>query len=346
MTDEYSRSLEVERASGAGIGSAITGCLSATAAFVGVAVVLTIIGYVYGALFNVRPEFPVILTLTFILGMFAIMVASALAAVILGKGVFSRFDPWTGIAIGAASGALLIVAVWLFTTGQDADLFDWPELLYLLQLTVAGMVAGVTFFASTGRFMPITAGKAILAASIMVLLVMLVPFLLLWQARRSFEEEAGLLVTQNLRLSDDFRMAVTDESSGFGSLEKNIRYRASASLEDSEKSFSVVVIGQRRNFQVDIGEFYASLKVAGSETPVLSVWDDSEEGRKTQKAMLDLASSYVNTPLKIVSIRDTASSGKYIMMQGDGVEVVARPGGASSEVPIIDFRFSINTSSD
>jgi len=180
----------------------------------------------------------------------------------------------------------------------------------------------------------------ILATSIFLLLAMSVPFLLMWQTRRGFQEDAREQAAVYFSLPAGFSMAVSDESSGVGSLEKNVRYRASGVLDESGRLFTVDIIGERSNYKVDIREIHASLKVSRNQIPEQSEWDDSEPDRQTQDVVLDLASTCVNTPLKIESLPVDSPSGSSIVMRGEGIEVIARPGGSSPEAPGVYLSFT------
>lgn len=169
--------------------------------------------------------------------------------------------------------------------------------------------------------------------TLLFLLAMLLPFLPLREARRSFQEVAREQAVFYFRLPADFSMELTNESSGIGSIEKNVRYRVSGVQDEAGRPFSVEVIGNRNNYKIEVMEIHASLKVSTEDIPYRAEWNDTEAGRLTQRAILDLASARVNTPLKIVSVQDTGSTGKKIVMRGDGLEVVARPGEISSEAP-------------
>ncbi|MDO8737255.1 MAG: hypothetical protein Q7K29_09290 [Thermoleophilia bacterium] len=320
-----------------GPASAMRRGLVATAAYVGAAVILTSIGYLYGVLFDIRPEFPFILTLPFLLGVPVVMVAFSLAGLLADHSWYRQSDSLAGMAVGSGFGAMLMALVWLVTSEPVTDISDWPELLYLLQLAFAGIAAGMTFFSGLAGWK----GRVFLMTTGLCLLMMLVPFLLIWHARRGFENDALQLVSARFRLPADFHLTVSDESSGFGSLEKNVRFKAAGDLDESGRHFSVVLTGQRSKYEVDIKEIHASLKVPEKDIPGLGEWNDSEEGRRMQKAVLDLASAYINTPLTIISVKSESPSGKFILMQGHGVEVVARPGSASPEMPGADFTFTV-----
>jgi len=357
MNDDQYRDFAVSRASGGTTSGAMVRGLAANLAFAGVAVILTAIGYVYGALLDISPEFPFVLTRTFMLGAVVVLVLFPLVGVLVSRAGFGLVNTRTAMAAGAGFGAASMAIVWLVTSGPGIDPYDWPELLYLLQLTLSGVVAGTILFSrfdsyalggtdpADGRIaIPMrertaipTQGtarkgrKVFLATAMLFLLAMSVPFLLMWQARRGFQEEAQEQASGYFRLPAGFSMAVTDESSGFGSLEKNVRYRAAGVQDEAGRLFSVDIIGERNAYEVDIREIYASVRVPAADIPVQVEWNDSEAGRRTQEAVLDLASAYVNTPLKIVSVQSDGPSGKLIVMRGDGLQVVARPGGTSSE---------------
>ncbi|MHB9112788.1 MAG: hypothetical protein ACYC4D_09240 [Thermoleophilia bacterium] len=340
---------------GSAFGAIVMG-LAATPVFVAVAVILMVIGYSYGALLDFSPEYPFILSLPFMLGALVVAVVFPMVGVLVSRATPGLIKVRTAMATGAGFGAASMAIVWLVTSGPGTDPFDWPELPYLLQLTLSGVAAGMILFsniASHDRSGKVTtdsssslachpgrSSRVLLLTAMLFLIAMAVPFLLMWQARRGFSEEAQRQASDNFRLPAGFTMAVKTESSGSGSLEKNVRYRAGGAQDEAGRRFSVDIIGERSNYDIDIREISASLWAPAADIPAGAEWDDTEAGRRTQKAVLDLAGTYASTSLEIVSVQSLGSSGKSIVMRGDGLEVVARPGGSSPEAPGVHLSFT------
>lgn len=334
--------------------------LAATLAFVVTAVILTIIGYSYGALLDFSPEYPLMLSLPFMLGGLVVAVVFPMVGLLARRAELGLLKVRAVMVTGAGFGAASMGIVWLVATGEGADPFDWPELLYLLQLTLSGVAAGMVLFigsASGVRGGVVTADSSInnftyhprrsigvlLVTALIFLIVTSVPFLLMWQARRGFSEEAQRQASEYFRLPAGFSMVITADSSGYDSLEKNVRYRAGGVQDEGGRRFSLDIVGERNNYDFEIREISASLLEPSTAISALAMWDDSEEGRRIQKEVLDLAGAYANSPLNIISVHPAGPSGKSIVMRGDGLEVVARPGGSSPEATGVHLSFTVLT---
>lgn len=339
--------------------------LAAVLVFVTAALILQVIGYSYGALLDLSPEYPFIMSLSFMLGALVVVFLFPMVGGLASRAESGLIKTRTAIAAGAGFGSVSMAIVWLLTSGPGTDPFDWPELLYLLQLTLSGAAAGMVLcsgFVSHKREKVAShegsdnvtsetvnnnsanrrgiSSRLLLVTSLLFLIALSVPFLLMWQARRAFSEEAQQQALYYFRLPAGFSMATTAESSGFGSLEKNVRYRAGGVQDEAGRRFSVDVIGERNHYDFGIREVSASLWAPAVDFQALVEWDDSEAGQQTQKAVLELAGAYVRSPLEIVSAKSSGPSGKMIVMRGDGIEVVARPGGSSPEAPGVHLAFT------
>lgn len=372
MNDAQYRDFAASRESGGTTSRAFVRSLFALIAFGSAALLLTVIGYIYGALLSISSEFPFVLTWPFMLGAVIVILMFPLVGLLVGRTGFSKDNPGAAMVAGAVFGAASMIIVWVVAAGPDAGYLDWPGLLYLLQLTLSGAAAGLVLFSPVDRYVlvatnpidgnrtasehceemsmqgssagmrGVAAGRnrVFLVISILFLLAMSLPFLLMWQTRRGFREDAQVQAAEYFSLPSGFSLEVSDESSGVGSLEKNIRYRASGVQDEAGLLFSVDVIGERSDYAVDIKEIHASLKVPMDEISERLEWNDSEAGRRSQDVVLDLASTFVKTPLRIESVPAASSSGSSIVMRGDGIEVIARPGGVSPEASGVYFSFA------
>ncbi|MBI5871385.1 MAG: hypothetical protein HZB44_10615 [Actinobacteria bacterium] len=337
-------------------GAVVIGLVAALV-FVAMSLILMVVGYSYGALLDFSPEYPFMLSLPFMLGALVVVVAFPIVGLSAGRAELGLIRMRTAIATGAGFGAASMAIVWLVTSGPGSDPFDWPELLYLLQLTLSGITAGMILFAGLAfqnrrvKGLPGSAGidparhpgrgvRVALITALMCLFAMSLPFLLMWQARRSFSEEAQQQASEYFRLPAGFSMSIAPESSGSDSLEKNVHFKATGVQDVGGRTFSVDVIGERRDYDFDIREISASLWAPATDIPAGAPWDDSGEGRRTQEAVLDLAGAYTSSPLEIVSVQQPGLAGKSILMRGDGLEVVARPGGSSPEAPGVSLAFT------
>jgi len=327
--------------------------MAAVIAYSGSALLLTGIGYVYGALLGISPEWPFLLSLPFLSGAVFVLLVFPIVAAFAERSVLVRSDSRVGLAFGAALGAASMSAAWLLAAGPATRIFDWPALLYLTQLLLSGVAAGLALFAGFDRLEAVSANplndgsrparrssRTIVAVTLCFVAAMALPFVPMWQARNGFRMEARERVESCFRLPAGFSMEVEQEGAGFGFLEKNARYRATGSLDQSGRLFSVNVVGERHGFDVDFREVNATLAASAPEIPAQAKWNNTREGLHVQEIVLELAGTYVNTPLKIVSVQDDSATGKMITLWGDGLDVVVRPGGMSADSPGVYATFT------
>jgi len=308
---------------------------AAVVAFFATALIMTVAAYSYGSLFNIAPEFPLLLTLPFILAAMLVIVASPVVGAMIARSTLGRASLKNSALTGAVTGATSMVMVWLITAGPDKDPFDWPYSLHLLQLVLAGAAAGIvlgagiySMAAGTERERQdrmVAVGKLILAGSALFMVVLILPFLPLWQAKRNFQFAAERQAAVYFQLPQGLTFAVVDEGTGDDSLESNRRYRAIGKLEDNGHKFSVSIVGDRHGYGVDEKEIYGHLQIPPSVTLNGGDWNAAASNLQFQKAVLDQAQVYSKKPLAVTSVRDKSGSGVSIYISGEGVEVVARP---------------------
>jgi len=152
MKDAQHRDLAASRESGGSTSRAFVRGLAAILAFGSAALLLTVIGYIYGTLLGISSEFPFVLTLPFMLGAGLVILVFPLVGVLLSRTGLSQGNPRAGIVAGALFGAASMIIVWLAASGPEADYLDWPGLLYLLQLTFSGAAAGLVLFSPVDSY--------------------------------------------------------------------------------------------------------------------------------------------------------------------------------------------------
>ena len=312
------------------------GCVQGFAAavvFSMTAVVLTAAAYMYGALFGIAPDFPFILTGTFLTGAFLVLIMSpATGRLLTLSEAFSWMGPRFKAVIGASMASAAMIVIWMLTA-TEANPFDWPGMLYFLQLLLPGAAAGIAIGFSSGGLGEKSGGAAArttMACLAAFLVVLALPFLPLWLAKRDFQFEAARQAARYFQLPPGIAFETADEGSTDELLQANVRFRASGTVDESGRTFSVNVIGERHRFSIDVKEIYAHAIVPGTAYIAPGDWSNLAGNPQEQKAILDLARSYCNVPLGITSVdaRETSASSS-MTMRGDGLEVTARPGGGA-----------------
>ncbi|MHB1361452.1 MAG: hypothetical protein ACYCW5_02490, partial [Thermoleophilia bacterium] len=301
--------------------------LVATIVFSMTAALLTIAGYVYGAVLGIAPEFPFMLTGAFMAAAMVIMLGSPLVFRILASSdTYSQMSQRSKGAIGGGAGFAAMIFVWVLIA-PGANAFDWPGMLYFLQLALPGAAAGIAFgIMGTVEAEAVVRIVLSLAASFLVILVL--PFMPLWLAKRDFESEASREAGRHFQLPADISFTIADEGSASESLQANVRYRATGSIDDGGRSYSVNVLGERRRYTIGVREVYAYIRVPTADYAFAGDWGNLAGNPQAQKVVLDLARSYCKAPLRITSIDAGATPAAQSMkMQGDGLEVTARPAG-------------------
>ncbi|MCL5883234.1 MAG: hypothetical protein M1539_04575 [Actinobacteria bacterium] len=322
-----------------GFRGACIGALIVVLVFSMTAAFLTIAAYIYGALLGIAPEFPFILTGPFIAGAGLVLAGSpfALRALNESEGISRMSLNARGVA-GAAAGLSSMVLVWLLVA-PAANIFDWPGMLYFMQLVMPGTAAG-TALGIAGTIEAEAAARVAFTLAAAFLIMIALPFLPLWLAKKDFEAEAYREAGRYFQLPANLSFTMADEGPADGLLQANVRYRLTGSADDGGRSYSVNVLGERRRYSIGIREVYAYVRVPAADYAFAGDWGSLAENREAQKVALDLARSYCLVPLKITSIDDGTSAGaQSIKMQGDGLEVTVRPVGGRPP-SLIDIAFT------
>lgn len=340
----------------------MTGLFAAAVFFVAV-LVLVGLAFAYGSIYAIAPEFPVVMTQPFFLSLLAAVVFLPLAGAVIGsRGRDSTF--WRAVLAGGGLSALVAIAICFLTAGGQA-LVDWPGLLYLLQLALAAFIAGAVLaagfeinssaevasansgsvdlpgggVAGNGSGWPGRWGRLTLAWIVVSLLLLMLPFLLLWTEKRSFATEAGEEAAELFVLPAEAEFIVSEEGGRVESLGANQRYAATFSQREGGQEFTVTVKGDRRRFTVTLDEVSAWVNIFDEDTARAVDWQTLTTGSDSAAELVALVQPFVRNRLALTKVR-TDLPVPEVWMKGEGVEVVARPAG-SPQAPVgmyISFR--------
>ncbi len=338
---------QVER----GLGGWAWGVIAA-AAFVTAAVAATVVAFVYGSLLGITPEFPMVLSLQFLVALFLVALVVPLAGALTAQALRGqpvrrrpvRGQPGTliGPVVAGIVGAATMTLVWEITSGPGADPLDWPHSLHLLQLAASGAVSGLILGAGIAGFFGSGGSGGIRVASalgVLFLLILAAPFAPLWLARHDFQERAPGLAARYIQLPADTTFATQDESSGRDALQANLRYKVSAVNDGEGRTIAVDVIGERRRYDIDVKEIHGYIQIDSGSLPASIDWNDPIAIPATENAVLELARSFSRIPLEIISVRRD-SSGLSFVIRGGGLEMIARQGGPVGDPSGVHYSIS------
>lgn len=351
---------------------AMRGLMAAAIYFI-VILLLVGLGNLYGLLFAIDSELPVLLTLPFWLSLPVAVLALPAAGAAIAAGGPSTGSPGRPVLAGGFIGLLAVIGIFFLTSGSGA-LLDWPGLLYLLQMAMAAFVAAALLPVSlpdsaaaradeagspapgdmSGAVRPGRAGAAgpgpasaagygrrqlgyfgrlALVWAGVSLLLLAVPFLLLWSGKRAFEADGASRAGVTYVLPPGAGFTVRHEGSRVESLGVNKRYTATYSLREDGQEFTVTVFGDRERFSVAPGEVSATLNITDPGVVQGVGWQNLSSNREDlTAALLAIAQAYVNKPLALAAVR-TDQTAPEVRFRGEGVEVVVRPNG-SAQAPI------------
>lgn len=341
-----------EKTNSAGYGGGALWGAAAAGVFFGMALILTVMAYVFGSLMGIAPEFPMLFSYAFLLA--ALLAAGMLPA----AGALARYfktppaSPLSCVVAGAAGGVLLATLIWLITVGPAANPLDWPYLLYFLQLGEAWAAAGAVLAIGTAyrhlagseeeRLAWITsAARKLLSFFLIVLILLPLPFLPLWLAKRSFGIEAAAASSEKIKIPDGIKLAVNDADVPGSFLETNRRYQAAGEWESEGSEFSLAVEGERHGYAVEITNLRGAVKdpVGAGSAPL--DWQSAAAQSATVLAIMQTAREHFAVPLGYE--KATAGIDRAVYLRGDGLTVIARPLDPSRQDAGVIFSFSSST---
>ena len=104
--------------------------------------------------------------------------------------------------------------------------------------------------------------KIVMVSAAIFLIILMLPFLHLWLAKRSFQIQATREAAEYFKLPPEMVYTLADEGSGVGSLQANQRYKVTGTAENNGRKFTVNIIGERHGNVVDVKEIYGYLQIA------------------------------------------------------------------------------------
>ncbi|MHB1326391.1 MAG: hypothetical protein ACYC0L_09415 [Thermoleophilia bacterium] len=320
--------------------------LAASAVFLATALALTITGYAYGALLGIAPEYPLMLSTSFVVVALLVVAAAPVIAVLLARFGDDVDRPPAGSIRGAVLGAAVMSLIWLWYAGAGVNPLEWPHLLYLLQISLSAAAGGALLEAtSRSNSNSDVAGlakhiKIVMVSAAIFLIILMLPFLHLWLAKRSFQIQATREAAAYFQLPPEMVYTLADEGSGVESLQANQRYKVTGTAENNGKKFTVNIIGERHGNVVEVKEIYGYLQVAADDLPITGVAVGLGSDTQIQQAVLELACTYVNVPLAVTSTGGGGFASQFVTMRGNGLEVTARPTSASRDQAGLHLSFS------
>ena len=330
-------------------GGALSGA-AAAGAFFGTAIILTVAAYMFGTLMGIAPEFPMLFSYTFLLSTLLAVVLMPVAGVLVRLYTAPPASPMSSLMRGSAGGVLLAALIWLATVGAGANPLDWPNLLNFLQLgtswAIAGAVlaTGISYWQLAGgekeRLEWMTsAAKQLLSFLLISVLLIPLPFLPLWLAKRSFGMRAAAEASEKIEIPAGINLVVKDEDVPGDSFETNRRYQAGGKWESGGSDFTLAVDGERHGYVVEIINLHGSIKdPAGTgNTPV--DWQAATAQSVTVAVIMQTAREHFPVPLRYE--KATAGPDRAVYLRGDDLTVVARPLDPSRQDTGVLFSFSV-----
>lgn len=320
--------------------------LVASAVFLATALALTITGYAYGALLGIAPEYPLMLSASFFVAALLVVAGAPVVAALLARFGNSVDRPLAGSIRDAVVGAAVMSLFWLWYAGAGVKPFEWPHLLYLLQISLSAAAAGALLGAtpksnSNGDAVGLAKHiKIVMVSAAIFLIILMLPFLHLWLAKHSFQIQATRKAAEYFQLPPEMVFTLADEGSGVESLQANQRYKVTGTAENNGRNFTVNIIGERHGNVVDVKEIYGYLQVAADDLPITGVAGGLGSDTQIQQAVLELACTYVNVPLAVTSTGGGGFASQFVTMRGNGLEVTARATSASQDQAGLHLSFS------
>lgn len=108
-----------------------------------------------------------------------------------------------------------------------------------------------------------SAGRKLLSWFLLSLMVLVLPFLPLWLAKRDFRIRALDAAAAVMIVPAGLKLAVEDESTPDGGFRVNERYRAAGSWESRSQSLSLTVTGDRHGYTVEVTGIHGYIKAPG-----------------------------------------------------------------------------------
>jgi len=346
VSDETSSSSSLTGDLAWGVAGAIAFVITATA--------LTIMTYVYGSLAEVTPEFPMVLSTQFLLLVIAIMAGSPCISIMAARR-FSGSRLGVAFPAGAGAGFLIAVTLWLEVHGAGGNPFDWPNLLWFLEVGFSGAAAGAVVGTGVSRAEdcriidqpgwerrtdPLWMFS--LALVLLVVLASGIPFFLLWSAKESFRDRARDEASSFFSMPGGTTFSVVDEGAGIEATGSNRRFRAVGNWEADGRAGMVFITGDRRGYDVVIDSISASLQSANYPYQGLIDWDDGGSGSIADIAVRELAGSFCLKPLSYKSSSGSEQRSRAIYLTGEGIVAIARPVRVNNSSDGIYITFSID----
>lgn len=339
----------------------------ATAVFFIAVLLLTGLGFAYGSLFAIAAEFPVLLTLPFLLALGLAVLAFPVAGAVITMGGTCKGSPGRKPLASGFIGFLVMAALFYLIAGGSA-IVDWPGLLYLLQLALPAFLAtsllAVCFpvpgavverepgqrgpTAVSGALLPGTGaaggegqaeaadyvrrqlrffGKLTLIWVLVSMLLVASPFLLLWYGKLSFKADVASRAATVFVLPPGAEFAVRQEGGRVESLSANERYAAGFSQREKEREFTVTISGDRQRFSVEPDEIIATLNITDPVVVRQIDWQDSSSMSPDAIAVLLAIAQPYVKDELVLTTVRTNQPAPEVRFRSKGMEVVARPVG-------------------